>query len=209
MTEAPSDLKSGDLVIGFASGYKFRTVTEGEFSIGRNPDCYVWMGDISTSGLHACVLTRKSGSGGIQWGVEDKSRHGTWIKKGKVRLGIDVHWFDSSVDLRLYDPDDGPRIKLDIYSPTTGTKGETPLPSPFAGKFTPDQETILAGFRAGLKPGDMAGVLEIHKESVEKNILRLRKKIKKIDPTQGTDGRHLVEIADQLGIAPLATDRRS
>ena len=191
----------GRLIVGFASRVESRTADEGEFWIGRNPDCFVWLADGPVSSLHAKVMPRV-GAEGVEWGVEDHSRNGTWVDGGRVRLDHSVHWFDKNVELRLYDRLHGPRIQLSIYADRTETPSTVEL-SPLAKALGAAEREVLAGLRAGWSDKAIGKRLELNVDTVEKRLTRLRAKVREFRPADGTSRVQLAALAQELDIEPL------
>ena len=85
----------------------------GRYTIGRDPDCDVYLDDPRVSREHAALRVVDG-----TWVLEDlSSRNGTWLDGERVhRLEI-----TSSLTIRLASADDGPVIHLEVPTPPSGT----------------------------------------------------------------------------------------
>jgi len=100
----------------------------GRYTIGRDPECDVYLDDPRVSRVHAALRVVDGG-----WVLEDlSSRNGTWLDGGRVyRLEI-----TGSLTIRLASADDGPVISLEVPA-------LPPDPVPPAGSWTAETPTIM------------------------------------------------------------------
>jgi hypothetical protein len=100
----------------------------GRYTMGRDPECDVYLDDPRVSRVHAALRVVDGG-----WVLEDlSSRNGTWLDGERVyRLEI-----TGSLTIRLASADDGPVIQLEVPA-------SPPDPVPPAGGWNVETPTIM------------------------------------------------------------------
>ena len=88
---------------------EMRTSDDGRYTIGRDPDCDVYISDPRVSREHAALRVVDG-----TWVLEDlSSRNGTWLDGERVHR-VEI---TGSLAIRLASVDDGPVIRIELLSP--------------------------------------------------------------------------------------------